>query len=183
MNTTACPVWTAVTPDWPARSERVEGVTLGVPVDWRSDAASVVAGNVSESSFTGRFPGEFLAVAAMAEADPSHNLRLWVDATVTLIGLPHPASVPARLLQWAAEGEQPGWAADLAVDTCLTYQGVLVDGPVLNRCYVVLARRDTTAWRIVLSIASALPPGSAEERVVAQDHVRAAAIFAELALG
>ncbi|MEV4757861.1 hypothetical protein AB0J86_22475 [Micromonospora sp. NPDC049559] len=183
MDTATRPIWSTVEPGWPVRSEQVEGVTLGVPEGWRPEAATPAVGGVTERAFTGRFPGELLAVAVMPEADPTHNLRLWVDATIALIGLPHPALAPAGLLEWAAEGEQVGWAADLGVDTCLTYQGVLGDSPNLNRCYVVLARRGTTAWRIVLSLASAMLPGSPDEGVTAQDHVRAAAVFGGLRLG
>jgi hypothetical protein len=183
MGIAARPLWSTTEPDWPTRPEQVERATLGVPVAWGPSVTSPALGGVTESTFAGPRPGEFLAVAVMPQADPTHDLGLWVNATIALIGLPHPKSAPASLLEWSAEGEQSGWAADLAVDSCLTYQGVLADSPNLNRCYVMLVRRGTTAWRIVLSISSVLLPRTSYARVRRYDHVRAAAVFAGLTLG
>ncbi len=102
-----------------------------------------------------------------------------------VIALTQPGAPPPALLKWQYEGAFPALAKRLGADEAHLYSGLArLPGtpPELARLYMLLARRDTQAWKVTLSFASACPPGMPEEFVISNDHVRAGATFGDLRL-
>jgi hypothetical protein len=138
-----------------------------------------------EHIYRGVYATEWLTVSFMAQADPSGDLKNWMDAVVNMAGFPilamHRASdPPAELLEWQYVGAFPTLSERLGVEEALLYQGMAkLPGkpPGLARLYALLARRGTLAWKVCLAFDSACPPGVPEEMVVSNDHVRAGATF------
>ena len=141
-----------------------------------------------EHVYRGVYASEWLTVAFMEKADPSSNLRNWIDAVVRMVGFPilamHQASdPPPELIEWQYVGAYPALSERLGVDETFLYHGAAkLPGrpPELARIYTLLARRGTMAWQVNLSFNSACPPGMPEEMIVSNDHVRAGATFGYL---
>ena len=115
-------------------------------------------------------------------------MRNWVDAIVSMSGFPvpamqHAADASLRLLEWQYQGNGQPLTERLAVDETHLYQGLAMlaaKPPELARIYILLARHGTLAWKDSLSLLSACPPGTPEEMIAANDHVRARATFGDL---
>jgi hypothetical protein len=142
-----------------------------------------------EYRFAGGDELELLTLSLMPKADPTAPLRNWVEAFIQLSGFPlfalkqaHPT---IQLTEWRYEGNCPQLAQRLQVDDLHLYQGfALLPGiPKYAHLYVLLARRDTLAWKVGLSLLSACFPGMPEATITQNDHFRAGTIFASIRFG
>lgn len=189
-------VWlqTARPEGWEVRAVEDERLRyrLAVPEGW--NAAPLEAGpNEAGQLFRGDHSGERLAVAFMREADPAAALPNRVEADLRLRGYPVAELIPdsdptpnsgPTMLEWKLEEGGPALRERFGVDELWLGSGLSkfrLDREMnLARLYVVLARRGDLAWRMGLSFLSASMPGSPEEMVIENDHVRAGAIFGPL---
>lgn len=188
-----------MTPDWLAATApddtfpTVEvsglGVSARVPAPWRYRAIAE-AGDQAGAQWS-HLPGEGLRIVRLEPADPEARLATWLELPMAMLGGLDPqtltAPVPGALLEW---GRLPasGLAVRWQLDACEAYGGMASlrteAGDDLVRQYVVLARRGTVAWKIALTLPSAVLPGRAHsdpELVATNDHVRAAACLGSLA--
>ena len=187
------PIWTEpvdLGEDWP--TNLVENQALGyrftLPVWWSRDAQITQMPSYREEIYRGEYAAELASISFMPQADPSANIRNWVEGMITLAGFPilELAKVaPPRMLEWQYEGSWPALAERLHLDECHTYQGLAhlsdTQGEVA-RFYILLARRGRQAWKVTFSILSACLPGMPERDVYENDHVRACASFGNLEL-
>jgi hypothetical protein len=185
----ALPIWLqqAVLAAWPTQvAESVDlRYRIGVPEAWEMAPTVEEGFNEIEHRYTGALAAESVSVAFMAQADPAASLRDWLEATIAMTGKPL-LSPQMEMLEWVYAGGSQAVVERLAVDEAHLYTGLgeldEAGRPTLARLYVVLARRDQYAWKIIVSFSSACPPGTEEEMIERNDHVRAGAIFGRLAL-
>jgi hypothetical protein len=164
------------------------GCRLEVPAAWRGEA-SLDLGDQAEVLVRGNADAEGASVERLRGADPDDDLDRWVAVTFDLVGAPTTTGIfeldrqPA-IHEWHRLGADAALAARWAVDEVRLHHGVLAppgqaaDG---RRVYVALMRRGTDAWKVVLSLASAVAPGADDESVAVHDHSRAACTMATLA--
>jgi hypothetical protein len=189
---TTSPRWIdphAAAPDWPVELVRYLslGLSIGVPADWTLEPVTGLEARIAVYRGGGR--AEHLAIQVVDDADPSRPVGHWMDAILALAALPAPELVTeeahAELIELTDDGPATEYARRLDADDGHLFHGLaLVDGspPELARLYVALLRRGTRAWRLSLSLASACPPGSPDELIDANDHVRAAATYGRVEL-
>jgi hypothetical protein len=179
----------AAAPDWPVELFRYLnlGLSIGVPADWTLEPPA--GPEPGTAVHRGGARAEHLATQVVDDADPSRPVGDWMDAILALAGLPAPELVTeethAELIELTDDGPAPDYARRLDADDGHLFHGLAVlDGspPELARLYVALLRRGTRAWRLSLSLASACPPGSPDELIDANDHVRAAATYGRVEL-
>lgn len=164
--------------------------SIPVPAAWQQTPEIKTTAFETEHFYTGHLPGEGLIIKALPEAQPDHPLQSWVEAIVQIIGFPllsiqQGLPSPPALVQWQTQGSDLDLQQRLEVDETCLYQGLaqLSEGETgLIRLYVLLARRQTWAWQVGLSIASACLPGTPEEKVEVNDHWRAGAVLGNLRL-
>jgi hypothetical protein len=185
------PAWTkpADLEYWPTQVVKSATLRYALPLreGWDSTPQANVTSAEMEHIFRGMYASECLIVSFIDEADPAANLRNWVEVTVSITGFPilpmlQTDDVP-KLLEWQYEGTCPPLTERLRVEETHLYQGMAkLPGrpPELARFYILLARRGTSAWKIILSFMSACPPDTPEEIIVSNDHVRAGATFGYL---
>ena len=140
---------------------------------------------------------EALIVSFMDKAIPGHDMKLWVEGNMALTGFPivelhreYKNYVP-ELQQWVYEGCFPDFAASLNLDEVHAYSGYAImpsppeqDLSALGaRIYILLARKETLAWKITLTFTTSVFPGMPNHMIYSYDHVRAAAIFSSINLG
>lgn len=143
-----------------------------------------------EHIFRGMYPSELLVVSFMDKANPASNIRNWVEAIVSMTGFPilslqHSCEPQPELLEWQYQGSCSPLTQRLGVEETYLYQGLAklpINVPELARFYILLARRNTLAWKVSLSFMSACTPGTPQEIIADNDHVRAAATFGGLCL-
>jgi len=190
---TKAPIWTQpvnLGRRWPTQevSNPDLGYSMAMPKSWKRAPELDKTPSYVEETFHGLAASELASISFMGQADPAGNLRNWMEGTTALAGFPILALVKdprPELLEWAYEGSWPDYAHQLGVDECHSYQGLArLPGPdkELARMYILLARRGVHAWKIAFSILSACLPGTPEETVYRNDHVRAAATFGTLKL-
>jgi hypothetical protein len=193
MTNTTVPIWLepieslgTTLEDWPTRVIESAALRyrLRVREGWDDTPQVNETPMEMEHIFRGVYPSECLSVSFMDKADPAANLRNWVEAIVSITGFPIlpmlQASGAPKLLEWQYAGSCAPLAERLGVDETHVYQGVgLLPGrpPELARVYILLARRGTLAWKVALSFMTACLPGTDEEMVAENDHVRAGATF------
>lgn len=188
------PAWLrpATLDGWPTQMIVDTGVRVALPIrrQW-SPSPLVQRSPVDlEHAYPGVYPSEWCIVNFMEHADPAQDIRTWLDAILQLTGFPvprlaEPYPTSPALLAWESLGPCPAYAAHLDADEAHLYQGLahLPDKPAeVARIYVVLLRSGTRAWKITLSFMSACLPGTPEEMVESNDHVRAGATFGYLCL-
>lgn len=172
---------------WPTERATLSGLglSLEVPQGWcRQPPTLTNQGDVIV--WTGSEPLEQLEVHAMLKADPSGQLPGWIEGLVALTGsplMPNP-DVGLTLLEWGCVANGAELASPLGVEDAYAYAGVgAVEAPAgrsLRRIYAMLTRSGVVASKVVLSFSSACPPGMPAAMVHVNDHVRAAATFANL---
>lgn len=177
---------------WPTQTVTNSQLRYRVPIPaaWPQTPEIKPTAFETEHFFGGRLPGEGLIIKALPEAKPDHPLQSWVEAIVQITGFPllsiqQGLTSPPALLQWQAQGPCLDLQQHFQVEETFLYQGLaqLSEGETgLIRLYVLLAKRQTWAWQVGLSIASACLPGTPEERVEVNDHWRAGAILGHLSL-
>jgi len=125
----------------------------------------------------------------MEEATATSDMTNWVEALIAMSGFPvllGQDPLP-ELRSWNYLGKLPGLAKKLEADEAHAYTGLANysenSRTVLGRLYIVMARRKSFAWKIALSFETACFEGMPEEKVYANDHVRAGAILSSLHLG
>ncbi|RPI80270.1 MAG: hypothetical protein EHM41_23050 [Chloroflexi bacterium] len=185
------PIWTEPTDlgkRWPVRE--VESPKLSyhfaLPSGWERQAQAAETQLYSEETYHGGAVSELASVSYMPQADPDGDIRNWVEGVLAVAGFPIPELAkgsPPELLEWAYEGSWPALTGRLGVDECHTYQGLAylpeTEGEVA-RFYILLARRGQQAWKVTLSFLSACLPGTEDQEVYENDHVRAGATFGAL---
>ncbi len=192
MNGEERPAWlTPVTlEDWPTRPVESPELHYRLPLRLGWSDHPQPFGTPSEQThiYRGELPAEWLTVSFLPEADPQSYLGNWVEALIFMGGFPVPAmrdATQARLLDWQQEEGGEDLVTRLGADEIFLYQGMASlpgQPPDLARFYILLLRRGTWAWKICLAFSSACPPGSSEELVAANDHVRAGASLGYLEL-
>ncbi|AFZ23564.1 hypothetical protein Cylst_1271 [Cylindrospermum stagnale PCC 7417] len=187
------PVWVQPVElkEWPTQNieNKYLRYSLRIPQNWSKNPITSQNSFEVEHIYRGNSSGEFLLVNFMEQANPVHDLRNWVEAFISLTGLPlvfkqkliHP---PPGLLNWEYQGSCPTLTQRLECDETHLYQGLfqLADKPDLLRLYILLVRRKTLAWKISLSFLSACIPGTSAAMVAEKDHVRAGATYGYLQL-
>ena len=170
---------------WPTQPVTSTALKYSLPIcsRWSLSPAQQQTPMEQEHIYTGSLTGELLTVSYMPQVNPEHDLRNWVQAFIQLTGLPSihlkQVSEPTpQLLEWRAQLVNDELRSHLAVDELHLYQGLAQSSNVpasYIRLYTLLLRRQTQAWKVHLSFASACPPNAPEELVERNDHVRAAA--------
>jgi hypothetical protein len=161
---------------------------LSVPSAWHISPKVLSTHLDIEHFFQGNVLGEGLVIKFMQNANPKHNILNWVEAFVSLMGFPilsirQTLEPLPQLIQWEYKGICPPLSERLKVDEIHLYEGlaqISESSPTLIRLYILLARRNTFAWQINLSISSACLPDAPKELVEINDHFRAGAIFGNL---
>lgn len=184
------PVWVEPVdlPGWP--TQPVESATLRyripLPAGWSVEPQVEETPVEVQHVFRGDYPAEWLIANFMKDANPKDKITNWVEAIMHMAGFPilpmKQAIGPSlQLLEWRYEGAGPLYAQRLAVDEAYFYSGLAMfqdqSRSALARFYILLARRENSAWKIALSFMSACPPGMPEAMVISNDHVRAGATF------
>lgn len=194
MNGDGGPVWLepSILEDWPTRTVQSDNLCYRVPIREGWDTEPAVSGVPAEQEhvYRGGLPSEWLTISFLPDADPESYLGNWVEALIYISGFPIPAMQKGiepepELLEWQQDWGGERLRARLGADEVFLYQGMAnLPGspPDLARFYIILVRRGTFAWKICLSFSSACPPGTPEEIVEANDHVRAGATFGPLEL-
>jgi hypothetical protein len=181
------PLWCKpVTLDtWRTRLLEVETLHCTLPIheDWAQEPKVLTTPMDVEHQYQGRVNTERLILNMMPDADPHADITNWVNGIMRLTGFPIAAFFnpdnPPQLLQWDTVAAADSLMEQLAVDELVLFEG-LARIPDLMRMYILLARRDTTAWKITLTFGSAVLPGSDAEIVALNDHIRAGATFGYL---
>lgn len=178
--------------EWP--TQMIENAALGyhlpIPPGWQINPMVNQTDLEIEHIFRGDAVSEGLLISCMNQADPRSNLCTWVEAFLSLTGFPilalkQSSDPPPELLEWQYQGNCPALTERLNCDETHLYQGLAQfpgKPPELARLYILLARRNSVAWKVSLSLMSACLPGMPEEKVASNDHLRAGAIFGELCL-
>lgn len=196
MSDTTLPIWLEPTTlqRWPAEeyASAELRVHLHIPAGWQAEEVLAEGPfGTLESSWRGASAADHLAVACMSDADPHASLRNWAETQVALVGHPVLGALTdgqlGELLVW----ESPQFSAQLAqhldVDEAhvflATTELTVDDQPMLARTWILVARRATVAWRIVLSLNTALLPDAESAMIDSNDHRRAAVVLGELRLG
>ena len=184
------PLWCkpAILDMWQTRLLDVEALhcALAIHEDWAHEPKVVTTPMDTEHQYHGRNAAEGLYINMMPDAGPQADITNWVNSIMKLTGFPILGlglnrDNPPQLLQWNTVPASDSLIEQLAVDELVLFEG-LARIPDLMRMYMLLARRDTTAWKITLTLASAVLPGADAEIVAANDHVRAGTSFGYLQL-
>jgi hypothetical protein len=160
--------------------------SMAMPMMWERAPELEKTAMYVEELFHGFAASDLASFSFMPKADPSGNIRNWVDGTLAMAGFPIVSLVketPPQMMEWAYEGNWPEYAKQLGLDECHTYQGLArIPGPEMElaRMYFLLARRGSQAWKITFSILSACLPGTDADTLYRNDHVRAGASFGTL---
>lgn len=181
---------------WPTRVIESAGLRYALPIHqtWQAihtgeakdnDASSPYA----DEQYRGGNLSDGLSVQFTTEADPAAPLEAWAEVSYNLRG--HaletvPSEAEVQTLELVDYGSDEDAVAAWGVDDVQSLVGlarILKPDPALARFYIVLARRDRWAWKFNLSFMSACLPGTADEVVRRNDHVRAGASFGFLKLG
>ena len=172
---------------WQTNQQTVDAVGVGVavPDHWAPQPDTSMPGTVV---WHGVFPGEGLAIARRDGVDPDDDLATWIHADVALTGGCHPALLPdgatAEPRSWFADDDDPTVDEHLDVDESRGATGLVAivgQRTEMVRGYVVVVRRDTTAWKVTLQVSSACLVGTDDDLVDSNDHVRARAVLGDLA--
>ena len=178
--------------NWPTKIIDNGKLHCQLPVceDWSTNPQVTINDSEIEHCFYGKSLAECLMIKFMEQANPNNNICNWVDYSIAITGFPilsiqQRLERPPSLLEWNYEGSYPYLTQKLAVDEVHLYQGlakIFNPSTSMIRLYVLLARRDTFAWQIALSIYSACFPNTPKELVDSNDHFRAGSIFGNLKL-
>lgn len=177
---------------WPVERVLVDAVRAWVPVPrgWVPDPGVPGGGGaVCHAEWSGALLGEFLAVDLLLAAEPSVALTEWPSSRLALTGVPFAVDsriLGVEILEMDRVDDASGrLAARVGAQEALALTGLaMVSEPeqTLVRWYELVARSGTDAWDVTLSFASACLPGSPDDLVIRNDHVRAAATFGGLEL-
>ncbi|MBW4635576.1 MAG: hypothetical protein KME30_27945 [Iphinoe sp. HA4291-MV1] len=175
---------------WP--TQRIESTDLHywllIPANWNPNPHISQNPLQIEHYFQGIHPAELVTIGFMDKAEPNSDMRNWVDAFLKLTGFPilpmfQVNGSPPQLMEWQYEGNFPALSDRFNVDETHLYQGLaqFPNHPSdLARLYILLARRGSFAWKVSVSILSACFPGTLEDTIATNDHVRAGAILGYL---
>jgi len=182
------PIWCemASLPAWqtvPLHDTHMQ-VQLHIHEDWNTTPQQYQTPLDSEHRYAGRTPDEWLIINKMREADPNGNITNWVNAFIQttgfpIIGINTTSGYKPQLLSWESWATSEATRQHYDVDEIHLFEGV-GQIPEWVRIFVILARRDTVAWKVALVIPTACMPGTDMETIIANDYVRAGAIFGAL---
>ena len=192
MTSRELPVWlTPITLDgWPTSvMQLAEGVacSLGVPSAWRA-AASDAGGEVR---WHGSSIAESLHIVHITSADPAVSVGDWSASLMAMTDAPFVTD--ARIEEIDVLELEPA-ALDVCEVTCARFElddasalfgvaAITAPDRRLMRYYVVSGRRGTDAWNVTLTFDTACMPGTADDIVDRNDHVRAGATLGVLVFG
>ena len=163
--------------------------SLRIPKRWVTTPRVRGTAREIEHIYSGTRNAEWLIISFMEKANATSDMTNWVEAHIAITGFPVLLEYdPSPTLRsWTYIGKLPGLAKKLGVDEAHAYTGLANysedSGTVLGRMYIVMARHKTFAWKVALSFETACFEGMPEEKVYANDHVRAGAILGDLRLG
>lgn len=192
------PSWlTAVSlPGLTLRRETPEvlGLRFGVPRGWGRDSEDSPGGQGSAARVVlcGGDPAGCLVVDHLSAVDPADDIAQWVDAPMTLLGVPDASlfdpTAESRLSQWSHAELPPGAPDALRPDVAHAWWGARHAphppsdslGSRSRRVYVLAWRKGRRAWKATLELSSQLPLTAARNLVEAWDDRRAGAILGSL---
>lgn len=178
---------------WPVRGVELPavGVAVAVPQAW-SAPATTDEPPATMARITGALPGEGLVVARIGNATSGRDIGDWLQLPMSATGGLDPQTMATKgtseVLQWQ-RSDTGELAARFGTDELVAHDGLAKyladpdDPPELVHSYVVLARRGDTAWKVALTLSSACLPGTPDDVVDANDHVRARACLGRLRFG
>jgi len=177
-------------PGWPTVPLKSATLRYSLRIPKRWGYTPQVRGTAREIDhiYNGTRKAEWLIISFMEKATATSDMTNWVETLIAMSGFPvllDQDPLP-ELRSWNYLGKLPGLAKKLEADEAHCYVG-LVNYPeegrtVLGRLYIVMARRKSFAWKVALSFETACFEGMPEEKVYANDHVRAGAILGSLRL-
>jgi len=140
----------------------------------------------SPGVFRGPHVPDWLVVehaTGMAPDDPERWDQVF---PISLCGFPSPQVAAAlhprpRLVYSTSEPVSEACRTQLGVEEARAYSGFADHGTEGGRVYLLLLRRDTSGWKIFLSLSTAAGMGE-ELACMRDDHRRAAVVFGSLTL-
>ena len=129
--------------------------------EWNHVPAVEEFETMTRGIFRGPSEADWLVVSFMANAVPGHNMLLWVEVSLDLAGFPEMAVQPLpELLRWDAERMTAGYKLRLGTDELHAFTGLGRFPDEIGRLYVLLARKEHFAWKLLLSVSSRAGVGS-----------------------
>jgi hypothetical protein len=162
--------------------------SLRIPKRWGTTAQVRGTDREIEHIYKGTRKAEWLIISFMEKATATSDMTNWVEPFIAMSGFPVllEQDPSPTLRSWRYLGKLPGLAKKLEADEAHAYTGLANysedSRTVLGRMYFVMARRKNFAWKVTLSFESACFEGMPEEKVYANDDVRAGAILGNLRL-
>jgi hypothetical protein len=178
---------------WAVRPIELDAVGLAaaVPAEWGEPVVHD-EGRTVRAVVAGRIPGEGFVIVRLADATEDDDIVDWVQLPMSVSGGLDPETLAAAgssdVLTWNLH-TFPALAERLAVDEAHAFSALSTVTPEgdgareLVRSYVLLARRADVAWKIALTLSSACLPGTDEDAIDANDHIRARACLTSVKLG
>ncbi len=163
--------------------------SLRIPKRWSSTAEVRGTDREIEHIYTGTRKAEWLIVSFMEKATATSDMTNWVETFIAISGFPVLLDQDPKptLRSWRYLGKLSGLAKKLGAEEAHAYTGLANysedSRTVLGRLYILMARRKSFAWKVALSFETACFEGMPEEKIYANDHVRAGAILGNLRLG
>ena len=186
-------------PGWPTVPSKSVTLRYSLRIPKRWSSAPHVRGTAREIEhiYDGTCRAEWLIISFMDKATETSDMTNWIDFCVATTGFPvHLGQDPLPALRvWNYLGKLTGVAEKLATEEVHAYTGLANysytglanysedSRTLLGRVYIVLARRKSFAWKIALSFETSCFDGMPDEKIYANDHVRAGAILGNLRLG
>lgn len=180
----AIPLWLRATRPLKASTQPIASGDLRCKFelfsDWSSPPALTQLPMMAAGVCRGPSEKDWLVISFMANAVPGHNMLSWVEAPLSMIGFPEPAVQPTpELLWWDKETATRDYQLSLGADEVHAFTGLARFSSGVARLYVLLARRQRFAWKVLLSFASAAGGGN-ELASMRDDDRRAEVVFGAL---
>lgn len=144
-----------------------------------------------EIHYRGKQDAEWGLLHYMPNANPDHDLKEWVEAAIKLTSFPILAmnvafDSPARVMEMSNWGDYDTYMQHVGCEEMIAYDGIMqlpssIGG--IAHFYIVVMRHGTQAWKVELAFHSACLPGTHDETLNRNDHVRAGATFGYIKLG
>lgn len=160
-------------------------VQLRLHQDWRL-ANTIQPSNdlmAYEAHYRGKQPAEWCIIHHLTNAQADHDMKEWVEAPIKLTSFPIVAmnvafDSPARVMEMSYWGDYEAYMQHVSCEAMIAYDGIMqLPSPIggVAHFYIVVMRRGNHAWKIELAFHSACLPGTDDETLNRNDHVRAGA--------
>jgi hypothetical protein len=186
------PVWlqSMELKNWPTQLIESSELHYRVPIcrRWNLTPEATNSSEMIEHHYTGYFTSDHMVINFMQLENTDFRLQDWVEYFLQLQNFPVPIFIKENqafpeLLEWEYQGEYSNLKERFEVNEIHLYQGLAllpIQPQELARFYILVARREQFAWKVMLSFLSACLPGSSPQEVNINDHQRAAATFGGL---